>query len=126
MASKESVFEKRAIALLRALPNSFWPCKSPSGSIRGLPDRIGCVNGKYVALEFKRSISEAMKQCERLPLQLHTLHEINAAHGYATLCYPENWDIVYAHIKQMAGVTNESGSRTRKTGNTKAARSVRG
>lgn len=125
MASKESVFEKKAIQLLRGLPHSYWPDKSPSGSIRGLPDRVGCVNGKYVALEFKRSISEAMKKCERLPLQLHTLHEIDRANGYAVLCYPENWEVVFNRIKELAGIY-ESGSRTRKTSNIKTARSVRG
>jgi hypothetical protein len=104
VAAKESVFEKKAIKILRSLPHSYWPDKSPSGSIRGLPDRIGCVNGRYVALEFKRSMKDAMKHCERLPLQLHTLNQIDAANGYAVLCCPENWHIVLAHVKEMAGV----------------------
>ena len=54
----ESTFEKKCIKALRKLDNSYWPDKVDAPSIRGLPDRVGCVYGYYVAVEFKKNAKE--------------------------------------------------------------------
>lgn len=100
----EKNFEKRAIQELRSWPNSWWPDKSHAGSVRGLPDRIGCVNGIIVALEFKKTKSEAAKKKGRAVLQRHILDEIERAGGYGAFVYPGNWELVKEEIKDFCGV----------------------
>ena len=99
----ESKFEREAIRSLRTLPNSYWPEKVDALSVRGLPDRVGLVNGMYCALEFKKSEAESKKKTGRIVLQRKTLDEIQKAGGYAAIVYPENWYFVYAELKHMSG-----------------------
>jgi hypothetical protein len=90
-------FETRCIEELRRLPKSYWPDKSPSAAVRGLADRAGCINGHYIALEFKRS-----KSAKRAELQNYNLIKIRQAKGFAFFVYPENWDEVYSKLKELA------------------------
>ena len=66
--------------------------------MKGIPDIIGCVNGQYVALEVKRSESEANKQTGRTVLQRHTINKIRKVGGYATFIYPLNAGEVLADL----------------------------
>jgi len=100
----EKNFEKRVIQELRSWHNSWWPDKSFTGAVRGLPDRIGCINGIMVALEFKKTEADAAKNTGRIVLQRHILNEIEGAGGYAAIVYPENWAIVKDEIKDFCGV----------------------
>ena len=107
----ESKFEKKCIIELRKLPYSYWPDKVDSPTIRGIPDRVGCVMGVYCALEFKRNKTEARKQTGRTVLQRKTLRDIHAAGGFAAFVYPENWDHVLNKIKAiiaLGGTKNEN------------------
>lgn len=97
----ESKFEKKCIEELRALPCSYWPPKVESLSVRGEPDRVGCVNGHFVALEFKRSEAEAKRQTGRVILQKQILNKIKMAGGVGFVAYPENWDFVLKQIKGL-------------------------
>lgn len=66
--------------------------------MRGIPDYLVCVNGKFVALELKRSKDELM----RGTLQFNNVEKITLlAKGYATFVYPENWDKVKDDLKRM-------------------------
>jgi hypothetical protein len=93
----ESRFEKKCVEELRKLPNSFWPDKTPAGPIRGLHDRVGCINGHFISLEFKRSRSAA-----RSALQKHNLNKIRDAGGHTYFVYPENWVEIFEQLKELA------------------------
>jgi hypothetical protein len=69
-------------------------------SIRGTPDLLLCVNGRFVGLELKRSQTAPATE-----LQLYNIGKINESGGYATLVYPENLDVV---MKQLEDIANET------------------
>lgn len=102
----ETTFEKKAVKRLRRLPNSWWPDKQQIGSIRGLPDRMGCVNGVFCALEFKINEKEAMKNRGRIVLQKHILKKIEEAGGFGAIVYPANWFLVYEELINFCGVNH--------------------
>lgn len=99
---KESAFEKKCIKQLKELPQSYWPPKGEPGSSRGVPDRIGCIRGRFIGLEFKKSLREALKTSPRHKLQRFTCDEIQEAGGYSAFVFPENWELVYAVLKGIA------------------------
>lgn len=111
----EGKFEKNCIDELRNLPNSYWPDKVDSMAIRGIPDRVGCVCGFYVAIEFKRSEREARRRTGRIVLQKKTLSEIFGAGGFSFIVYPENWDSVYNRIKTLAVLNRGENEQIRDT-----------
>lgn len=94
----ESAFEKQCIAWLKTLPRSYWPEKVDAPSVRGLPDRVGCIEGTYVAIEFKRTKAEANRKTGRVILQRKVLKDIEKAGGYSFIAHPENWNEVKAII----------------------------
>ena len=51
-----------------------------------------------MALELKRSAKAPATE-----LQLYNINKINESGGYATLCYPENLDVV---MKQLEDIVN--------------------
>jgi len=66
---------------------------------RGTPDVFVCLNGKFVALELKRSEKEANKKRDGYALQKYWAQKINKNKGIAFITYPENWDAVYSNLK---------------------------
>jgi len=74
---------------LKAIPNSYWFVKEAKG-IRGIPDIIGVINGRFVGIEVKRTAAEARKTSGRIVLQKHNLSKINNAHGIGFIIHPDN------------------------------------
>lgn len=93
----ETSFKIRIRPQLNAIPNSWWT-KTQQRSLRGTPDFLGCVNGKFVALELKRSAKEKPD-----PLQAYNLQKILAANGLAFVVFPENWDEIFNTLTALAG-----------------------
>jgi len=93
----ESRFEKRCIEQLKALPKSWWPDKAPSGAIVGLPDRTGCINGRFISLEFKRNRTAATAE-----LQKYNAIKIRHAGGRSFFVYPENWEEIFNKLKELS------------------------
>lgn len=95
---KEKVFEDNHVKpFLKNLPKC-WFFKVHGGSIfqvAGIPDIIGVINGKFIALELK---AEKGKPSE---LQVRTLKLINNAGGYGKLVYPSNWEEVKQALKEL-------------------------
>lgn len=56
-------------------------------ALRGVPDRVGVINGQFFALELK-----VAKRARRAKLQEYVIDKINLAGGYAAFVYPENLD----------------------------------
>lgn len=61
-------------------------------SLRGLPDIIGCHNGRFFAWELKRSVQEARKRTGRIVLQRHILKQIRHHGGIGEIVHPDNLD----------------------------------
>lgn len=82
----ESTFQRRVLKYLSALPNCFF-YKAQATSLRGIPDIICGINGRFIGLELKRSIKE-----KPTALQKYTLDKIANANNIAFVVHPENWD----------------------------------
>lgn len=82
----EKNFRKKVDAFLKLLPC----CKSFSAqqlTIRGTPDKLLCLAGRFVGLELKASSS-----AHRSILQEYHLMEIRRAGGVGMFVFPENWE----------------------------------
>ena len=84
---------------LRQIPNSYFFVKEAKG-LKGIADIIGCVNGRFVALEVKRSKLEANRMTGRIVLQRHYLVKINQIGGYGNFVYPTNMEEV---LRDLSG-----------------------
>lgn len=93
----ESVFQRRVLKKLKSLPN-VWCFKASDRIKAGIPDVIACVNGRFVAMELKRSDRE-----KPTPLQTHTLSQIIKANGMGIVVTPENFDEVWEILLANAG-----------------------
>ena len=92
----EAPFRKKVDVELKKLPNSHW-FSIQQIAIRGTPDKLGCLNGTFVALEYKRS-----GEAKRSALQKRNIRKINEAGGYGRFVYPENWAPILQELKGIA------------------------
>jgi hypothetical protein len=99
----ERNFEEKFLKKLKSLDGVYVPPKVDAPSSRGLPDRIICVKGRYVALEFKRTEREIVSK--RAKLQAYTLDEIIKAGGIGRFVTPANADYIFKMIERLV---NES------------------
>ena len=90
--TSESIFKAQLLKKLRKIPNSWWSCINQQ-SIHGTPDILGCVRGRFVAIECKMKITSAFKSHERL--QMFVLSSIAQTNGIAIIATPKNAD---AHL----------------------------
>lgn len=74
------------------------------GSLRGVPDYVGCVEGHYIALEYKRDKSELYKDKGRSALQEYRLEEIRKHKGFGAFIYPQNHDQVLREMLIHCGL----------------------
>jgi len=65
----------------------------------GVPDVIGVINGRFVALELKKDAKGHGGDGEKL--QLHVLSLIAKNGGYAKVVFPENWGETYEELKSL-------------------------
>ena len=61
-----------------------------------------CLNGRFVALELKRSSTAPATELQKL-----NIVRINECMGYATLVYPENLDVVMKQLEDIANGKTE-------------------
>ena len=94
----ETRFRMKVDKRLDELPNS-WFESIQQKTIQGTPDKLGCVNGYFVALELKATATSYVS-----PLQLLKLDRIRAAGGYAALVHPDNLDEVMAKLFELANL----------------------
>jgi|TARA_R100000458_G_scaffold3798_1_gene3081 hypothetical protein len=88
----ETIFKEKALEELREIKNSYW-MKIQQVAIRGVPDIIGLVNGRFIALELKKSHQEKADK-----LQEYVLQEVDKAGGIALVTNPENFAEVKGYI----------------------------
>lgn len=85
--AQEKLFENKIKEFLKTLPKQ-WHFKHWAGaySQSGIPDIIGCINGRFVGLEVKAENGKPS------PLQIRNVKLINEAGGYATIVKPSEFD----------------------------------
>lgn len=98
---RESSFAVKVWARLDEIPNA-WFVTIQQKSIRGVPDIIGCINGYFVALELKRTKSEAQKNSGRIVLQRHIVNKIIESGGAAYFVHPENLNDVINYLMALS------------------------
>jgi hypothetical protein len=89
-APRESVYQRKLIKKIKGLFPGVYLFVKEAAAIRGIPDIIMCPNGRFVALEVKRSLEESKKYSPRNALQDKALADIRKAGGLAYKIYPEN------------------------------------
>jgi hypothetical protein len=94
----ETLFKEKVQADLKTIPQSWW-LKTQQISTVGIPDIIGCVKGKFVAIELKRDGKEAAKPHT---LQRHVVGLITKADGFAVFMHPGNDKEIIAKIRRLA------------------------
>lgn len=87
----ETKFRNKILPLLRKIPESWWE-SIQQVSIRGTPDVIGVIKGRFIALELKADNGQPSK------MQANKLKLIEEAGGYAKLVYPDNFYIIYKEL----------------------------
>jgi hypothetical protein len=93
----ETKFKNKIMPRLRQIPSSYWFVKE-AVNIVGIPDIIGCINGKFVGLELKREEYEANKGTGRVVRQKREGYRIKKAKGHHYFTYPENFEEVYKKL----------------------------
>ena len=94
----EKAFQTKIIKALKE--RGAFVFKHEGHFVGGIPDLIGCYNGWFVAMEVKKSESEARKNTGPIARQKHTLRQINGCHGLGYIVYPENFDEVMNDLDQ--------------------------
>lgn len=79
---------------LESIPDSWW-IKIQAGSIRGIPDVLGVIKGKFIALELKIETGVADQ------LQLHRLRQVQKAGGFAAVVRPSNFHEILAQLEAL-------------------------
>ena len=96
MARKpETTFRHKVDILLSQIPNS-WFESIQQRAIRGSPDKIGVINGHFVAIEIKTDVYKAT------PLQEYKLKQITAAKGHSYVLTPLNLEYVIKELNLLA------------------------
>lgn len=90
----ETKLKERVLFDLRSLPKT-WAVKVQQVAIRGTPDILCCIKGRFVALELKSSAGAHIDE-----LQMYTIKQISAAKGSAFIVFPENWEATLTYIKE--------------------------
>jgi hypothetical protein len=62
----------------------------------GVPDFLGCVRGRFVAIELKKD-----KETKPSKLQRYVLEQIRRAGGYGFVAYPENAKKILSKIERI-------------------------
>lgn len=91
----ETQFKERFAPHLKCIPFSYW-IKTQMMSVLGIPDYLGCVQGRFVAIELKRDAKEKPTR-----LQRYVLDKIEEAGGLVFVAHPQNAEDVIKSIKQV-------------------------
>lgn len=95
---KEKDFENKQVKPFLKELSKCWFYKVHGGSVfqqSGIPDIIGVVNGRFIALELK---AEEGKPSE---LQKRAVRLINSAGGYGKIVYPKDWEKTKEELRRI-------------------------
>jgi len=101
MKKRETLFRENIVnPFLEKLPNSHW-FSIQQVSLRGHPDKMGVVNGWFVAIELK-DIGE-----RPMALQKYHLDKIENCGGIAISTSKENWEDVKKLLLELTQIPRE-------------------
>lgn len=86
----EGKFQQKVLRKLKEI-EGLYVFKKEAHAIRGIPDIIGCLNGKFFALELKKSLADTKKETGGIVLQKYNIEQIKKAGGFAILSCPETF-----------------------------------
>lgn len=92
----ETVFREKVVKFLKALPKSHF-FSIQQTTIRGTPDILACINGKFIALEIKSSVKSIISE-----LQIYNIQLINMAGGVGMFVAPENFENTKWQLEKLA------------------------
>jgi hypothetical protein len=90
--SLERNFQSRVLDDLREVPD-LYVFKKEAGALRGIPDVIGCYQGKFFAWELKRDT-----RSKPSVLQQYHLDLINKSGGLGRVVNPENYTSCFLEL----------------------------
>jgi penicillin-binding protein-related factor A (putative recombinase) len=99
MKRLEKRFENKVRDILKEVPKSYWFMKTAGSSIRGTPDVLGIVNGRFIALELKRTRKLSEVRTKTTELQKYKLRLLKDVGAYSSFVYPENLDKILSDIR---------------------------
>lgn len=92
---QETIFKEKAIERLKKIPCSYW-VKIQQVALRGVPDLLGVVDGRAIAIELKVSAKVDT-------LQHYVLRQYEKAGAYARVMTPDNIDDI---IRDLIGMVS--------------------
>ena len=93
----ETLLKEKVLACLKKLPHTY-AVKIQQVAIRGTPDILACIRGRFIAMELKKDGKQKPD-----PLQRHELAKIVGAGGWSYVVCPENWERIKGDLKLFAG-----------------------
>lgn len=100
MRQRESLFADKVDRDLKEM--GAWFFNVNQVSLRGIPDRVGCLNGMFFALELKTETGRPSK------LQQYVVSQIKAAGGFAEIVRPSEWEAVKKELRDHPGNRNRT------------------
>jgi hypothetical protein len=94
--NNETKFKEKIVPKLKEIPRSHW-YKIQQVALRGVPDILGVINGRFIALELKTETGRVA------PLQDYQIKKLSDAGAYAEIVRPSNWKDVYKELLEIAG-----------------------
>lgn len=94
MKKPETIFKEKVLRDLRAA--GAWAEKIQQVGIRGTPDILACLNGRFIALELKKD-----KEARIDKLQVVKLRKISKLGGISFLVSPETWQEILEKIIRL-------------------------
>ncbi len=95
MKQPETKFKEKVLKKLREL-DGLWCVKTQFVSIAGIPDIIGCYNGRFFAWELKTDKGRATK------LQQYILKQIGKAGGITAVVSPKTFEKDLKNLRKKA------------------------
>lgn len=95
---KETLVQKKLIALLRNTYPGIYVRKIAQGAYShgGIPDLVGCLNGKFFAIEVKQELGKPSRLQE---LEIDNIHK---AKGLALVCYGQrDFDYIIMRLNDL-------------------------
>lgn len=91
----EAKLKERVMSALHALPNT-WCVKIQQVAIRGTPDILACIRGRFFGIELKSDEGELST------LQEYNLQQIAEAGGVGLVILPANWLVTFTKLRKYA------------------------
>jgi hypothetical protein len=92
----ETKFRRKLQKKLDEIPSSWWESIQQQ-TIRGTPDLLGLVAGRFIALEIKATDKSPISE-----LQKYKLQRITEAGGYGAVVHPENFIEILQDLEEMS------------------------